>query len=325
MSTRRPSRPRLLDQVRHAIRARHMSPRTEKAYVDWIRRYVVFHDLRHPAEMGEGDIVRFLTHLAVHRKVSASTQNQALAALLFLYRHVLDGPDPDLDQLVRAKKPKRLPVVLSRQEVQLVLSAMHGTPRLVALLLYGSGLRLNEALQLRVKDLDFSRNQLTVRQGKGRRDRVTVLPTSIHDELRAHLRHVEKLHQRDISRNGGYVALPHAYGRKNRRASRDWSWQWVFPATRTFVDPVTDQRRRHHLHPTALQRAFKNALRDSSITKAATPHSLRHSFATHLLETGTDIRTLQELLGHANVATTMIYTHVVQRGAFAVVSPLDKF
>ncbi len=323
MSAFDPAKPKLFDQVRHALRVRHMSPRTEKAYVDWIRRYIFFHGVQHPAEMGETEIVHFLTHLAVQRKVSASTQNQALAALLFLYRHVLDTPDPDLDQLVRAKKPKRLPVVLTPDEVQRVLAAMQGTPKLVARLLYGSGLRLNEALNLRIKDLDFATHRLTVRRGKGNRDRITVLPASIHTDLRAHLRKVRKLHARDLSRNGGHVALPAAYAHKNPRASQELAWQWVFPATRTFTDP-SGRHFRHHLHPTAVQRAFKNALRDTGIPKAATPHSLRHSFATHLLESGTDIRTVQELLGHASVTTTMVYTHVLNRGPFAITSPLDR-
>jgi integron integrase len=318
------SKPRLMDQVRHAIRARHMSPRTEDAYASWIRRYIFFHDCRHPDDMGEREIVQYLTHLAVQRKVSASTQGQALAALIFLYRNVLDSRELALDQLVRAKKPKRLPVVLTRDEVHRLLSALEGAPRLVCQLLYGSGLRLHEALTLRIKDIDLATHQITVRLGKGRRDRVTVLPSSVLPQLRAHLRRLKTRHQRDLSRGGGHVSLPHAYLRKNPRASSEWAWQWLFPSARTFTDTQTGQRRRHHLHDTAVQRAFKRALHDADIAKRATPHSLRHSFATHLLEQGTDIRTLQELLGHADVSTTMIYTHVLNRGPLAVTSPLDR-
>jgi integron integrase len=316
--------PRLLDRVREAIRTHHYSRRTEKAYVAWIRRYIFFHGKRHPAEMGAPEITRFLTSLAVDRKVAASTQNQALSALLFLYREVLQQEVPWLDGVVRARRPQRLPVVLTRDEVRTVLKRLDGPPRLMALLLYGAGLRLLECARLRVKDIDFPSNQIIVRAGKGNQDRVTMLPAAVKTDLARHLESVRRQHQLDFERGAGWVELPHALARKYPNAGRDWSWQWVFPATRIYLDRLTGERRRHHLHESVLQRAIKNALRQSGIAKRASCHTFRHSFATHLLEDGHDIRTVQELLGHTDVSTTMIYTHVLNRGPSAVRSPADR-
>jgi integron integrase len=314
----------LRDRVRRAIRLRHLSPRTEEAYLGWMRRYYVFHGRRNPSELGPEHVTAFLSHLAVARSVSASTQNQALAALLFLYRDVLDRDLPWLDDMVRAKRPHRLPVVLSREEVRAVLSCMGGTPRLMAVLLYGSGLRLLECCRLRVKDVDFARNQITVRQGKGDRDRVTMLPNAVKGELVVNLERVRAQHGRDLSLGAGWVELPDGISRKFPRAGQDWSWQWVFPATRPYRDTVSGQRRRHHLHETVVQESVRRASLAAGLTKRATCHSFRHSFATHLLEDGSDIRTVQELLGHKNVATTMIYTHVLNRGPAGVQSPMDR-
>jgi integron integrase len=319
-----PPKPRLLDRVRDAIRARHYSRRTEKAYVHWIRRYIFFHGKRHPAEMGAPEVSAFLTALAVEHRVSASTQNQALSALLFLYRAVLGVDLPWLDEVVRAKRPQPLPVVLTRQEVHAVLRELRGVSRLMAVLLYGSGLRLLECCRLRVKDVDLATNQIVVRDGKGRKDRVSMLPASIKEALTAHLERVRQQHQADLRQGAGWVELPGALGRKYRDAGREWGWQWVFPATRLYVDRVTGQRRRHHLHESVLQRAVKEAVRRAGIPKPATCHTFRHSFATHLLEDGHDIRTVQELLGHRDVSTTMIYTHVLNRGPAGVKSPADR-
>jgi integron integrase len=317
-------KPRLLDRVRDEIRSRHYSRRTEKAYVAWIRRYIFFHGKRHPAEMGAPEITRFLTSLAVDRKVAASTQNQALSALLFLYRDVLHHDVPWLDDLVYAKRPQRLPVILTREEVRAILDAMHGVPRLMAVLLYGAGLRLLECAQLRVKDIDPARNQITVRAGKGNKDRVTMLPGAIRADLLRHLEVVRAQHQRDLQAGAGWVELPWALGEKYPNAGREWPWQWLFPATRIYVDRLTGQRRRHHLHESVLQRAVKTAALRVAITKPVSCHTFRHSFATHLLEDGHDIRTVQELLGHNDVSTTMIYTHVLNRGPGAVLSPADR-
>jgi integron integrase len=319
-----PNPPRLLDRVRATLRARHCSLRTEKAYVAWIRRFILFHGKRHPAEMGAGEITRFLSALAIERNVAASTQNQALSALLFLYREVLEQDLPWLDDIVRAKRPARVPVVLSRGEVHAVLDALDGPVRLLALLLYGAGLRLLEALRLRVKDVDFARNQITVRGGKGDRDRVTMLPASLSVDLAKHLETVRHQHETDLRAGAGWVELPWALARKYPNAGREWGWQWVFPATRTYRHPDTGQRRRHHLHESVLQRAVKAAVHSNGITKRATCHTFRHSFATHLLEDGSDIRTVQELLGHRDVSTTMIYTHVLNRGPAGVRSPADR-
>jgi integron integrase len=315
--------PRLLDRVRAAIRARHYSRRTEAAYTHWIRRFALFHGKRHPADMGEVEITAFLTHLAVRAKVSASTQNQALSALLFLYREVLHRDLEWLDGIVRAKRPTRLPVVLSRREVAVLLAELHGTTWLMASLLYGSGLRLLECCHLRVKDLDFDRGEITVRDGKGRKDRVTIFPERLHGPLAAHLERVRRLHENDLREGSGSVELPAALERKYARAPWDWGWQWVFPATRQYRDPVSGRNRRHHLHESVLQRAVRESVIRARITKPASCHSLRHSFATHLLESGYDIRTIQELLGHRDVSTTMIYTHVLNRGGRGVRSPLD--
>ncbi len=318
----RPAAPRLLERVRDAIRVRHYSRRTEKAYVDWIRRFIRFHGVRHPREMGAAEIEAFLNDLAVRQAVAASTQNQALAALVFLYREVLQAPPLQLEGLVRARAPRRLPVVLSREEVRRLLAALEGTPKLLASLMYGSGLRLLEALRLRVKDVDVERRELLVRDGKGRKDRVTPLPDAAAPALEQQLAAAARLHAADLRAGHGSVELPHALARKYPRAARDLAWQWVFPASRRYRMPDGTERR-HHFHETAIQRAVHAGLRRAGIAKPATCHSLRHSFATHLLADGYDIRTVQELLGHRNVATTMIYTHVLNRGGRGVRSPLD--
>jgi integron integrase len=318
------SKPRLLDRVRGALRVGHYSRGTEKAYVAWIRRFIFFHGKRHPAEMGAAEVTRFLTSLAVDDRVAASTQNQALSALLFLYRDVLGQELPWLDEVVRAPRPLRLPIVLSRGEVRALFEQLHGVPRLMALLMYGAGLRLMECCRLRVKDLDFARNELTIRSGKGDKDRVTMLPATAKAELDRHLSVVRAQHQRDLQSGAGWVELPMALARKYPNAGREWAWQWVFPATRIYVERLTGQRRRHHLHESVLQRAVKHAVRSAGIPKPASCHTLRHSFATHLLEDGHDIRTVQELLGHHDVTTTMIYTHVLNRGPAAVRSPADR-
>ena len=321
----RPGPPKLLDRVRTAIRTRHLSGRTEEAYVFWIRRYILFHDKRHPASLGAEEVTRFLSSLAVKRRLSASTQNQALSSLLFLYRHVLGVDLPWLDGLVRAKRPMHLPVVLSRGEVAAILSQLTGPGWLMAMLLYGAGLRLLECLRLRVKDADFARGEITVRQGKGGRDRRTMLPAAIRAPLAAHLERVRRQHEADRTRGAGWVELPHSLGRKYPNAGREWAWQWVFPATRGYRHPETGQRRRHHFHESALQRVVREAVIRAGIAKPAGCHTFRHSFATHLLESGYDIRTVQELLGHRDVRTTMIYTHVLNRGGLGVVSPADAF
>ena len=319
-----PQQPRLLDRVRAALRARHYSRRTEKAYVHWIKRYIFFHGKRHPAEMGAAEVTAFLTALAVRDRVAASTQNQALNALLFLYRKILGVELPWLDGLVRAKRPQHLPTVLTREEVRTVLEQLDRAPRLMALLLYGAGLRLLECCRLRIKDVDFATNQITIRDGKGSKDRVTMLPSAVKIDLARHVERARALHQRDLAAGAGWVELPWALGRKYPNAGREWAWQWVFPATRLYVDPSTGQRRRHHLHESVVQRAVREAVLKAGLAKKATCHTLRHSFATHLLEDGHDIRTVQELLGHQDVSTTMIYTHVLNRGPAAVRSPADR-
>ena len=317
------SSPRLLDQVRHAITARHYSFRTEKSYVAWVRRFVLFHGKRHPAEMGEAEISAFLSDLATRRRVSASTQNQALSALLFLYRSVLNKDLQWVNGIVHAKRPVRLPVVLTRAEVHAILDQMHGTPRLMASLMYGAGLRLLECARLRIKDVDFDMGQITVRSGKGQKDRVTMLPAALRAPLTAHVACVKRQHSRDLRRGLGSVELPGGIDRKYPRAAWDWGWQWLFPAKRFYRDMRTGRWRRHHLHESVVQRAMKEAVRVAGIAKLASCHTLRHSFATHLLEAGYDIRTIQELLGHSDVNTTMIYTHVLNRGGQGVKSPLD--
>jgi len=315
--------PRLLDRVRSALRTRHFSPRTEDAYVAWTRRFILFHGKRHPSGLGAPEVAGYLSHLASIRQVSASTQNQAFSALLFLYREVLGRELAGLEAVPRARLPERLPVVMSREEVAAVLGLLHGTPRLMCALMYGSGLRLLECCRLRVKDVDFDRHELTVHGGKGRKDRVTVLPARLVPPLRAHLERVQAQHLADLEGNAGFVALPGALARKFPNAPREWTWQWVFPATRIHTDVATGERRRHHLHESVLQREFAAAVRAAKLTKTASCHTLRHSFATHLLETGYDIRTIQELLGHSDLSTTMVYTHVLNRGVRGVRSPLD--
>jgi len=307
--------------VRQCARLRHLARRTEDAYVDWIRRFILFHRKRHPDEMGPLEVVAFLSHLAVQGRVSASTQNQALAAHLFLYRTVLERELEGLGAAVRAQRPSRLPVVLSRHEVRALLARMQPTPRLVATLLYGGGLRLLEALRMRVKDVDFERRQLVVRQGKGDRDRAAPLPRIAEKPLRRHLERVRALHQSDLAGGVTGPPLPGGLERKYPNAPREWAWQWVFPATRIGRDPAACRRFRHHLHETVVQRAVKAAAAEA---KRVTCHTLRHSFATHLLEDGSDIRTVQELLGHRELRTTMIYTHVLQQGPLGVRSPADR-
>jgi integron integrase len=319
----KPTCKKLLDRVRDAIRVKHYSIRTEQAYVNWIKRYIIFHNKRHPNQMGAAEIEAFLTHLAVKENVAASTQNQAFSALLFLYRDVLhkelDGPINAL----RAKKPKRLPTVLTKEEVHRLLGHLSGDYLLMAKLLYGSGLRLMECLRLRVKDIDFSQRQIIVRDGKGQKDRVTMLPESLIAPLQAHLQSVERLHQEDLARGFGSVYLPYALERKYPNADREWIWQYVFPSQRLSVDPRSGVVRRHHLDESGLQKAVRAAARAAGIPKKVSCHTFRHSFATHLLEGHYDIRTVQELLGHKDVKTTMIYTHVLNRGGLAVRSPLD--
>jgi len=316
-------KPRLLDQVRLTIRGRHYSRRTEEAYVHWIKRFIFFHGVRHPAEMGEPEINAFLTHLALKERVSASTQNQALAALLFLYRYVLGREVGDLGQVIRARKPKRLPVVLTREEVKAVLSHLQGDKWLMASLMYGAGLRLMECLRLRVQDIDFARNEITVRDGKGAKDRVTMLPQSLKAPLRDHLRKVKAVHEKDLRDGWGRVQMPDALDRKYPNAPTDWRWQWVFPQEHRWTNPKTGQQGRHHVHESVVQKAVTQAVREAGLTKRATCHTFRHSFATHLLADGYDIRTVQELLGHKDVKTTMIYTHVLNRGGKGVRSPVD--
>jgi integron integrase len=315
----------LIGQVRRRMRARHLSPRTEEAYVMWIKRFVRFSGTRHPSLLGELDVTAFLTHLAVTDRVAASTQSQALAAILFLYRDVLRAPLPWLHSIVRSKRPARLPTVLTREDARAVIAAMRGVPRLAALVMYGAGLRLMEALTLRVKDLDLDRLVVTVRGGKGGRDRVSVLPRSAVMALGVHLEEMREQHRNDLRSGAGFVELPDALARKIPAARRAWEWQWVFPATRTYKDSKTGEMRRHHLHETVLQRAVTEAGHRARIAKRVTCHAFRHSFATHLLEDGYDIRTIQELMGHRDVSTTMIYTHVLNRGGRLVTSPADTF
>lgn len=323
MDQRPDQRPKLLDRVRAAVRARHYSRRTEEAYVMWIKRYILFHNKRHPSSMGADEANGFLSSLAVADSVSASTQNQALCALLFLYREVLNEPLPWLHQLIRAKRPRRLPVVLTQDEVREVIGRMRGTSQIVAQLLYGSGLRLLECLQLRVKDIDFGRSQLMIRDPKGKHDRVTMLAKSAIESLRAQLVRARAIHDDDLKAGFGAVALPDALARKFPAAPVEWRWQWVFPAATRYFDQRAETERRHHYHETAVQRAVHEAAVASGIAKRVSCHTFRHSFATHLLERGHDIRTVQELLGHRDVSTTMIYTHVLRLGAKGVRSPLD--
>lgn len=314
---------RLLERVRAKARTRHYSLRTEKAYVDWVRRFVQFHGRRHPSAMGAREVAAFLTYLATERRVSASTQNQALAALLFLYRHVLGINLELIEGIQSAKRPLRLPVVLSQAEVRAVIRALRGRARLLALLMYGAGLRVSECVTLRVKDADLDRCEILVRGGKGNKDRRVPLPRLAVLALRAHLARVKAGYLADLRRSVRITRLPEALSVKYPNADRDWPWRYLFPATRVYRDGDGTVRRHHH-HATAIQRAFKTAVRAAGIAKRASCHSLRHSFATHLLESGADIRTIQELLGHTDLRTTMIYTHVVNRGALGVASPADR-
>jgi integron integrase len=314
----------LAEKIRAVARLRRLSPRTERAYLGWIRRFLSFHGGRHPLDLGKTEIESFLTDLAVTARVSASTQNQALSGLLFLYRNVYGQGFPWLEDVVRARRPRRLPVVLTRSEVSSILEQMPGPTRLMASLLYGAGLRLMECVTLRVKDLDFGAGEIVVRAGKGDKDRRTMLPRSLAGELREHLAVVKRQYDDDLTRGLGAVALPGALARKYPNAPKEWGWQWVFPATRHYTDRETGERRRHHLHETVLQKAVRMARVRAGIVKKATCHTLRHSFATHLLKDGYDIRTIQELLGHKDVTTTMIYTHVLNQGGRGVRSPLDR-
>ncbi len=325
VATFQSSKIRLLDQVRFAIRAKHYSIRTEEAYVDWIKRFIVFHGKRHPSGMGAFQIQAFLNHLAINREVAASTQNQALSALLFLYRDVLniELPKLDLDKITRAKQPMRLPVVLTKSEVEQLLVHLHGTHKLMARLLYGSGMRLMELIRLRVLDLDFERKEIVVRNGKGGKDRMTVLPSSIIPALNDHLDEVRALYDSDRNKGVPGVYLPFALAKKYPKAIYEWRWQYVFPSFKLSIDPRTKLERRHHACEQSLQRVVKKAADSAGINKKVTPHTLRHSFATHLMENGYDIRTVQELLGHKDISTTQIYTHVLNRGGRGVFSPLD--
>ncbi|MGQ0735068.1 MAG: integron integrase [Acidobacteriota bacterium] len=315
---------KLLDRVRQAIRTRHYSARTEEAYVHWIRRYIVFHGKRHPSTLGAPEISRFLTWLAVERQVSASTQNQALSAVLFLYKDVLAIEVGAVPPVVRARTPERLPVVLSRDEIGAILKQLVGTERLVVVLLYGSGLRLEECLELRVKDLDFDRQQIIVRQGKGQKDRATMLPAAAREGLTEHLARVRRIHDADLVRGFGRVVMPFALDRKCPTAAAEWPWQFVFPAARICRNPRHGSPSRFHLHESVVQKALAQAARSAGLTKRVGPHVMRHSFATHLLEDGYDIRTVQQLLGHRDVRTTMIYLHVMHRGRLGVQSPMDR-
>ena len=317
--------PKLLELFREAMRVRHYSNRTEDTYCAWVKRYVHFHNMRHPKEMGEQEINAFLTHLAVAEKVSASTQNQALSALLFLYRNVIGKEVGDLGHVIRARKPIHLPVVLTREEVKALLDQLSGDKWLMASLMYGSGLRLMECLRLRVQDIDFSRNEIMVRDGKGAKDRITMLPESLKKPLGDHLKNVKSMHDKDLADGWRRVLLPGALDRKYPNAPSEWRWQWVFPQENRWVNTKTGEEGRHHIDESLIQKAVKMAAFHAQLIKRATCHTFRHSFATHLLEAGYDIRTIQELMGHKDVSTTMIYTHVLNKGGHGVKSPVDVF
>jgi len=317
-------KPRLLDLLRQALISRHYSHKTEQTYCYWVKRFIRFHGMRHPAQMAETEVNAFLSHLAVNEKVSASTQNQALSALLFLYRYVIGRRIGELGEVVRARKPRRLPVVMTRDEVAAVLSRLRGERWLMATLMYGAGLRLMECLRLRVQDIDFSANQILVRDGKGNKDRRVMLPQVLKEPLAEHLIGVREVHQRDLAGGYGRVAMPYALERKYPNAAADWRWQFVFPQKHRWRNAGTGQQGRHHIHESLVQRAVAEAVRSAGLTKRASCHTFRHSFATHLLENGYDIRTIQELLGHKDVKTTMIYTHVLNQGGKGVQSPVDK-
>lgn len=320
----KPQEKKLLEQVRDAIRTKHYSQRTEKTYTDWIRRYILFHGKKHPREMGVSEVQQFIQHLVNEGHVSASTQNQALSAITFLYRHVLNTELQFPADTIRPGRSKPLPVVLTPQEARSIIANIPELPKLMTRLLYGSGLRLMECLRLRVKDIDFGNRQIIVREGKGEKDRFTILPDSVIEDLQAHLLVVKAIHEKDLKEGFGETSLSYALERKYRSAAKEWLWQYVFPASVRSIDPVSKKERRHHLDPGVLQKAIRKAAQQSGITKPVSPHVFRHSFATHLLQNGYDIRTVQELLGHKDVKTTMIYTHVLQRGANAVKSPLDS-
>lgn len=319
----KPKEKKLLDQVSDAIRAKHYSLRTEKTYIDWIRRFILHHNKKHPREMGVPEVQDFIIHLATKNNISASTQNQALSAVTFLYRHVLQKELQFPTDTIRPSRSKPLPVVLTAEEARAIINNMTGTPKLMAKILYGSGLRLMECLRLRVKDIDFGNRQIIVREGKGEKDRFTILPDSITEDLQYHLLIAKAIHEKDLKEGFGETSLSYALAEKYKSASKEWMWQYVFPASGRSVDPISKKEKRHHLDPGVLQKAIKKAAEQTKINKPVSPHTFRHSFATHLLQNGYDIRTVQELLGHKDVKTTMIYTHVLQRGGLAVKSPLD--
>jgi integron integrase len=320
----KPSDSPLLNQVRQILRLKHMSRSTEKSYLYYILDYIYFHNKRHPQEMGVDEIRTYLSHLATHKNVAASTQNIALSALLFLYRQVFKSDLPDIDNIERARRPKRLPVVLNRNEIQKILALVDGVEGLFLQLLYGTGMRLMEGLRLRVKDLDFEKKEIIIRDGKGEQDRMTMMPEKLVEPLRQQLVYARALHNLDLSMGLGEVELPFALANKYSNAARSWKWQYVFPSPTRSVDPLTGKKGRHHLSEDRIQRSMKRALKQTEINKSASPHTLRHSFATHLLESSYDIRTVQELLGHRDVQTTMVYTHVLNRGGKGVISPLDR-
>ena len=317
-------KPKLLDQVRNVVRCKHYSIRTEQSYVDWIKRFIYFHNKKHPEDLDENHISSFLTYLAVQRKVASSTQNQALCALVFLYRDVLKKDLGNFDGLIRAKKTEKLPVVFTRDEIKKILLHLEGTAWIMGQFLYGAGLRLMECIRLRVKDVDFGYKQIMVRDGKGHKDRVTMLPEIVIEPLRRHLLKVKEIHLMDLKSGFGTVYLPYALERKYPHANRNWGWQYVFPASKRSIDPRSGVEQRHHISEAILQRAIKRSILQSGISKPGSSHSMRHSFATHLLEDGYDIRTVQELLGHKDVSTTMIYTHVLNKGGKGVTSPSDR-
>ena len=314
---------KLLDQVRDVMRVKHYAFRTELSYISWIKRFILFHQKRHPKDMGETEVEAFLTWLAVEKNVAKSTQNQAFNALIFFYREILDRPLEGRINAVRSQKKQRLPVVMSKEETLRVLSAMSGTTQLMAKLLYGSGLRLMECMRLRVKDIDFELNEIRVHSGKGDKDRLVPLPESIKPALKIHLERVKLIHEHDLTEGNGEVYLPQALARKYSNAGKEWEWQYVFPSHKISLDPRKNVMRRHHMDPSSLDRAIKRAVKLAGIIKRVSSHTFRHSFATHLLQTGTDIRTIQSLLGHNDVSTTMIYTHVLRQGGQGVKSPLD--
>ena len=316
-------KPKLLDEVKYLIRMKHYSRRTEEAYIKWIRQYVVFNGIKHPDELESKHVEGFLKFLAVNKNVAAATQNQALCAIVFLYKHVLKKDLGDIE-LIWAKRAKKLPVVFTRKEVKLILDNMHGMYWIMANLLYGAGLRLLECLRLRVQDIDFEYEQLVIRDGKGKKDRITILPDIVKEPLKEHLKKIEKIHIKDLNNGYGKVYLPYALEKKYPKASTEFIWQYVFPSTQISMDPRSGIMRRHHLDESVLQRAVKTAMKNAGIKKFGNCHSFRHSFATHLLEDGYDIRTVQELLGHESLNTTMIYTHVMKKGGFGVKSPADK-